>query len=98
MNYLYGVRRGGRRSGSAVVKVLRVNTFYSHDRFYTRKQPAKARRGGVPVCHLHLPQEGAKDRDMSDDVANKKLCTYFTTVNNDNVLNRVVATVFRNIL
>jgi hypothetical protein len=35
---------------------------------------------------------------MSDDVANKKLCTYFTTVNNDNVLNRAVATAFRNIL
>ena len=35
---------------------------------------------------------------MSEDVTNKKLCTYFTTFNNDNVLNRAVATAFRNIL
>jgi hypothetical protein len=35
---------------------------------------------------------------MSNDVADKKLCTYFTTVNNDNVLNRAVITAFRNIL
>jgi hypothetical protein len=35
---------------------------------------------------------------MRDDVAKKKLCTYFTAVNNDNVLNRAVATAFRNIL
>jgi hypothetical protein len=71
MNYLCGVRRGDRRSGRAVARVLRVNIFYSHDGFYTRKQPAIARHEGVPVCHLHLPQEGAKDRDMSDDVAKK---------------------------
>jgi hypothetical protein len=35
---------------------------------------------------------------MSDDATEKKLCTYFTTVHNDNVLNRAVATAFRNIL
>lgn len=35
---------------------------------------------------------------MSNDVANKKLCTYFATVNDDNVLNWAVITAFRNIL
>jgi hypothetical protein len=39
--------------------------FYSHDRFYTRKQPARAQHGGVPLCHLNLRQEGAKDRGMN---------------------------------
>jgi hypothetical protein len=28
----------------------------------------------------------------------KKLCTYFSTVNNDDVLNRAIITAFRNIL
>ena len=35
---------------------------------------------------------------MRDDVWSKKLYTYFTAVNNDNVLNRAVATALRNVL
>jgi hypothetical protein len=79
-------------------EVLNGRYFYSHDKFYTRKQLARAQHGGVPLCHLNLRQEGAKDRNMSNDTAKRVVDTYFTTVNNDDVFNRAVTLPFRNVL
>ncbi len=71
--------------------------FYSQDGFYTYKQLARAQREGVPDCHQHLRRGGARDGDISSEKT-KRCWTHFATINDGDILDRMIIAAFRDVL